>query len=137
MYRHFTCSYNYILQKQMGFCNRLLILQPDYKKEQLQYTGSPCPRTVTGFCRCSAFRIGKIRGHNYILRNFQFRKFLPVKSNKEHASIPGNTLLSILYAFYNSFIFLLRTYDLARNRTAGCCLWRSQIDLYLGCSHTA
>lgn len=71
----------------MGFCNRLLILQPDYKKE--------------------------------------------------HVSIPGNTLLSILYAFYNSFIFLLRTYDLARNRTAGCCLWRSQIDLYLGCSHTA
>ena len=64
-------------------------------------------------------------------------KFLPVKSNKEHASIPGNTLLSILYAFYNSFIFLLRTYNLARNRTAGCCLWRSQIDLYLGCSHTA
>ena len=47
----------------------------------LQYTGSPCPRTVTGFCRCSAFRIGKIRAPNGIIRNFQFRKFLPVKSN--------------------------------------------------------
>ena len=48
----------------------------------LQYTGTPCPRTVTGFCRCFAFRIGKIRGHNGIIRNFQFRKFLPMKSNK-------------------------------------------------------
>ena len=47
----------------------------------LQYTGAPCPRTVTGFCRCFAFRIGKIRGHNGIIRNFQFRKFLPMKSN--------------------------------------------------------
>ena len=47
----------------------------------LQYTGTPCPRTVTGFCRCFAFRIGKIRGHNGIIRNFQFRKFLPMKSN--------------------------------------------------------
>ena len=47
----------------------------------LQYTGTPCPRTVTGFCRCFTFRIGKIRGHNGIIRNFQFRKFLPMKSN--------------------------------------------------------
>ena len=39
--------------------------------------------TVTGFCRCFAFRIGKTRGHNGIIRNFQFRKFLPVKSNPE------------------------------------------------------
>ena len=49
----------------------------------LQYTGTPCPHTVTGFCRCFAFRIGKIRGHNDIIRNFQFRKFLPMKSNYE------------------------------------------------------
>ena len=49
----------------------------------LQYTGTPCPHTVTGFCRCFAFRIGKIRGHNSIIRNFQFRKFLPMKSNYE------------------------------------------------------
>ncbi len=49
----------------------------------LQYTGTPGPRTVTGFCRCFAFRIGKIRGHNSIIRNFQFRKFLPMKSNYE------------------------------------------------------
>ena len=26
-------------------------------------------------------RIGKIRGHNGIIRNFQFRKFLPAYSN--------------------------------------------------------
>ena len=45
--------------------------------------GTPCPRTVTGFCRCFAFRIGKIRGHNGIIRNFQFRKFLPAKSNRK------------------------------------------------------
>ena len=47
----------------------------------LQYTGAPCPRTVTGFCRCFAFRIGKIHYHHCIVRNFQFRKFLPVYSN--------------------------------------------------------
>ena len=49
----------------------------------LQYTGTPCPRTVTGFCRCFAFQIGKIRDHNGIIRNFQFRKFLPVKSTEQ------------------------------------------------------
>ena len=26
--------------------------------------GTPCPRTVTGFCRCFAFRIGKIHYHH-------------------------------------------------------------------------
>ena len=41
----------------------------------LQYTDTPCPHTVTGFCRCSAFRIGKIRDSNDIIRNFRFRKF--------------------------------------------------------------
>ena len=51
--------------------------------EGLQYTGTPCPRTVTGFCRCFAFRIGKIHYHHCIVRNFQFRKFLPMKSNYE------------------------------------------------------
>ena len=30
-------------------------------------------------------KIKKIRGHNCIIRNFQFRKFLPVKSNSESA----------------------------------------------------
>ena len=52
-------------------------------EQLLQYTGTPCPRTVTGFCRCFAFQIGKIRGHNGIIRNFQFRKFLPVKSTEQ------------------------------------------------------
>ena len=47
----------------------------------LQYTGTPCPRTVTGFCRCFALQIVKIRDHNGIIRNFQFRKFLPAYSN--------------------------------------------------------
>ena len=47
----------------------------------LQYTDTPCPRTVTGFCRCFAFKIGKIHDRNCIIRNFQFRKFLPMKSN--------------------------------------------------------
>ena len=37
-----------------------------------------CP--VTGFCRCFAFQIGKICIRNCIVRNFQFRKFLPVSS---------------------------------------------------------
>ena len=64
----------------MPKCVAFLLLS--YGTCGLQYTGSPCPRTVTGFCRCSAFRIGKIRGHKCIIRNFQFRKFLPVKSNR-------------------------------------------------------
>ena len=37
-----------------------------------------CP--ATGFCRCCAFQIGKICCQNCIIRNFQFRKFLPVNS---------------------------------------------------------
>ena len=37
-----------------------------------------CP--ATGFCRCCAFQIGKICCQNCIVRNFQFRKFLPVNS---------------------------------------------------------
>ena len=37
-----------------------------------------CP--VTGFCLCFAFQIGKICIRNCIVRNFQFRKFLPVSS---------------------------------------------------------
>ena len=39
-----------------------------------------CP--ATGFCRCYAFQIGKICCRNCIVRNFQFRKFLPVNSNR-------------------------------------------------------
>ena len=35
---------------------------------------------VTGFCRCFAFQIGKICNQNGSVRNFQFRKFLPVNS---------------------------------------------------------
>ena len=38
-----------------------------------------CP--ATEFCRCFAFQIGKICCRNCIVRNFQFRKFLPVYSN--------------------------------------------------------
>ena len=49
----------------------------------LQYTGTPCPRTVTGFCRCFAFQIGKICYHHCIIRHFQFRKCLPVYSNRD------------------------------------------------------
>ena len=61
-------------------------LFPACAKNPLQYTGSPCPHTVTGFCRCFAFQIGKIRDHNGIIRNFQFRKFLPAISNKKSHS---------------------------------------------------
>ena len=50
-----------------------------------------------GFCRCSAFQIGKICYHNYIIRHFQFRKCLPVYSNT-----------SALFLFSNSLNFLLR-----------------------------
>ena len=59
----------------------------------LQNTGTPCLRSVTGFCRCFAFRIGKIRDHNGIIRNFQFRKFLPVKSN--HKSFHGRYFINL------------------------------------------
>ena len=60
----------------------------------LQYTGTPCPRTVTGFCRCFAFRIGKIHYHHCIVRNFQFRKFLPMKSN-HNVSSEGRSYISL------------------------------------------
>ena len=39
-----------------------------------------CP--ATGFCRCYAFQIDKICCRNCIVRNFQFKKFLPVNSYK-------------------------------------------------------
>ena len=71
----------FIIKQDMGFSNLRYSFKLLTEYDMLQSTGSPCPRTVTGFCRCSAFRIGKIRGHNCIIRNFQFRKFLPVKSN--------------------------------------------------------
>ena len=44
-----------------------------------------CP--ATGFCRCCAFQIGKICCQNCIVRNFQFRKFLPVNSY-DRSSLP-------------------------------------------------
>ena len=40
------------------------------------------PRSSNGFCRCFAFQIGKICYHHCIIRHFQFRKCLPVNSNK-------------------------------------------------------
>ncbi len=48
------------------------------KKRRLLLFTHVCP--ATGFCRCYAFQIGKICCRNCIVRNFQFRKFLPVNS---------------------------------------------------------
>ena len=48
------------------------------KKRRLLLFTHVCP--ATGFCRCYAFQIGKICCQNCIVRNFQFRKFLPVNS---------------------------------------------------------
>ena len=48
------------------------------KKRRLLLFTHVCP--ATGFCRCCAFQIGKICCQNCIVRNFQFRKFLPVNS---------------------------------------------------------
>ena len=70
----FSISYRRSSPESIHFPLRILT-------NSAQYTGTPCPRTVTGFCRCFAFRIGKIHDHNVIIRNFQFRKFLSVKSN--------------------------------------------------------
>ena len=82
----------------------------------LQYTGTPCPRTVTGFCRCFAFRIGKIHYHHCIVRNFQFRKFLPVYSNKQGAILWKSSyktrksrLSGSFSAFYLEYIRFLCT----------------------------
>ena len=61
--RHFR------FQKCLFVSSRLRLLQSTHMQ------------TVTGFCRCFAFRIGKIHYHHCIVRNFQFRKFLPVYSN--------------------------------------------------------
>jgi len=83
--------------------------------EGLQYTGTPCPRTVTGFCRCFAFRIGKIHYHHCIVRNFQFRKFLPVCSNGDPADF-NETILQVfvLRAFF--LIPRIRTIKLLQKR---------------------
>ena len=82
---------------QLRFC---LIFRASFP--QLQYTGIPCPRTVTGFCRCFAFQVGKIRGHNGIIRNFQFRKFLPMKSN-----FPPTDALKYPYLPRHFLLFLI------------------------------
>ena len=49
------------------------------RSELCPRTQAFCLRTETGFCRCFAFQIGKIRSLNCIIRNFQFRKFLYAK----------------------------------------------------------
>ena len=90
-------------QKGSGSSGSNFFLFPACAKNPLQYTGSPCPHTVTGFCRCFAFRIGKIRGHNGIIRNFQFRKFLPMQSNKG---------VTVLYKNFSSEKLLMRRGDL-------------------------
>ena len=81
----------------------------------LQYTGSPCPRTVTGFCRCSAFRIGKIRGHNCILRNFQFRKFPPVNNYQDSISDKKEGSLT---HHAEHFLCLRTKFPMAQTKTA-------------------
>ena len=53
--------------------------------------------TVTGFCRCFAFRIGKIRGHNGIIWNFQFRKFLPVYSSTDTSALKRKEIVNISF----------------------------------------
>ena len=55
------------------------------KKRRLLLFTHVCP--ATGFCRCYAFQIGKICCRNCIVRNFQFKKFLPVNSYKSTRKI--------------------------------------------------
>ena len=55
------------------------------KKRRLLLFTHVCP--ATGFCRCCAFQIGKICCQNCIVRNFQFRIFLPVNSY-DRSSLP-------------------------------------------------
>ena len=58
--------------------HRSHIIQPHVNLRLQLLLTHVCP--VTGFCRCFAFQIGKICIRNCIVRNFQFRKFLPVSS---------------------------------------------------------
>ena len=84
-------GFSYISISKMGSCTNFFYesVQPPISHHVL-YVGAVgvaftvllfthvCP--ATGFCRCCAFQIGKICCQNCIVRNFQFRKFLPVNS---------------------------------------------------------
>ena len=57
------------------------------------------PRSSNGFCRCFAFQIGKICCHHCIIRHFQFRKCLPVNSNRFFAVDPRTIFYSGIQNF--------------------------------------
>ena len=70
--------------------------------------------TVTWFCRCFAFQIGKICYQKCIVRNFQFRKFLPVYSNvialktrRENLQIRFSTFLFNFQIIFSNFSVLI------------------------------
>ena len=91
-------GFSYISISKMGSCTNFFYesVQPPISHHVL-YVGAVgvaftvllfthvCP--ATGFCRCCAFQIGKICCQNCIVRNFQFRKFLPVNSY-DRSSLP-------------------------------------------------
>ena len=84
-----------------------------------------CP--ATGFCRCYAFQIGKICCRNCIVRNFQFRKFLPVNSYPP-ASIPPDVPPSRSPSPDSSRSLLCPV--LSRRRTESSSLWCRLPDLF-------
>ena len=87
-------------------------LETRLKGDSLLFT--PCANS-NGFCRCSAFQIGKIHYHHCTVRNFQFRKFLPVCSNGDPADF-NETILQVfvLRAFF--LIPRIRTIKLLQKR---------------------
>ena len=87
-------------------------LETRLKGDPLLFT--PCANS-NGFCRCFAFQIGKIHYHHCTVRNFQFRKFLPVCSNGDPADF-NETILQVfvLRAFF--LIPRIRTIKLLQKR---------------------
>ena len=93
-------------------------LFPACAKNPLQYTGSPCPHTVTGFCRCFAFQIGKIRHLHVFIRHFRFQKCLLVSSCLRFYFFRQIVQIhpAVHLFFQKSFFFLFFLYDAVQSR---------------------
>ena len=83
-----------IIRKFYPIGNRLRNFSWRRWRKPLLFT--PCANS-NWFCRCFAFRIGKIHYHHCIVRNFQFRKFLPVYSNKQGSILWKSSYIYILF----------------------------------------
>ena len=100
-----------IIRKFYPIGNRLRNFSWRRWKKPLLFT--PCANS-NWFCRCFAFRIGKIHYYHCIVRNFQFRKFLPVNNDKKPPEYGlaafMNTVLLVCYYYVTSCAYFTAFY---------------------------